>query len=56
MNNHCDICGKIIEDKQQYHTACLRRMLGTADLPIIKLRRSEIVGFAQEMAGKLSVS
>lgn len=55
MKNHCDICGRI-EDKQQYHTACLRRMFGTADLPVIQLRRSEIVGLAQEMAGKLSVS
>jgi serine/threonine-protein kinase HipA len=56
MTNYCDICGKASEDGNRYHAACLRRLFGTASLPIIELTHAEVLARAQEMAGRMSIS
>ena len=56
MTKYCDICGKASEDDSRYHAACLRRLFGTASLPVIELTHTEVLARAQEMAGHMSIS
>jgi len=56
MTDHCDICGKILDDKGRYHTACLRHLFGTPALPAVELSHSDVLTKAQEMAGRMSIS
>jgi serine/threonine-protein kinase HipA len=52
----CDICGKVLDDKGRYHTACLRHLFETPVLPAIELSQSDVLTKAQEMAGRMSIS
>ena len=56
MTHDCEICGKESEDASGYHPACLRRLFGTASLPVIELSHAEVLARAQEMAGRMSIS
>ena len=56
MTGLCDMCGKALDDKGRYHSACLRRMFGTPALPAVQLSHGDVLMMAQEMAGKMSIS
>jgi len=56
MTNYCDICGKSLAEEGRYHAGCLRRLFGTASLPVVELSHGEVLSKAQEMAGRMSIS
>lgn len=56
MTNCCDICGKSLAEQGRYHAGCLRRLFGTPSLPAVELSHGEVLGKAQEMAGRMSIS
>ena len=56
MTDHCDICGKALDNGRRYHPACLHRLFGTTALPLVELTHGGILMKAQEMAGRMSIS
>ncbi len=56
MTEHCDICGKALDDERRYHSACLRHLFGTPALPSVELTHSGVLAKAQDMAGRMSIS
>ena len=56
MTDHCDICGKPLDGEPRYHSACLRHLFGTPDLPAVELTHGDVLMKAQEMAGRMSIS
>jgi serine/threonine-protein kinase HipA len=52
----CRVCVEPTTGQREYHPSCVERLFGTATLPNLDFKLSELYAVAAQMAGKMSIS